>query len=229
MPASPPSAAAADPLDDRPLKVLVVDDNEDDIVLLQERLSAEDAPACRVFAAADADEMWDVLAKDKPQVIILDFRLSLETGLNVLRNLRERGIGLPVIAWTGAGSEYVAADMVAAGALGYLNKADLDGSRVVELLGKAKAMIREHEADEPQREAFAARLAGLSDREAELLPCIVAGWTNRQIAAAIFRSVETVKTHRSHLLKKLDVSGTPELIQLCLRAGIEPAGEPPEV
>ncbi len=224
-----PANPKAEPLDERPLRVLVVDDNEDDIVLLQERLTAADAPRCRLLSAADADEMWDVLAKDKPQVIILDFRLSLETGLNVLKNLRERGIALPVIAWTGAGSEYVAADMVAAGALGYLNKADLDGERLVELLGKASQQIREHEADGPQREAFAARLANLSDREAELLPCIVAGWTNRQIAAAIFRSVETVKTHRSHLLKKLDVSGTPELIQLCLRAGIEPAGDPPEV
>jgi FixJ family two-component response regulator len=63
----------------------------------------------------------------------------------------------------------------------------------------------------------------LTPREHEVMTYVITGMLNKQIAAALGISEETVKIHRARVMQKLRIVSVAELVRLCERAGIEPA------
>jgi PAS domain S-box-containing protein len=113
---SPPSEE--DP--PRPIRVLVVDDNPDHTRLAAEFLAL--SGLFEVVAARDLAQLWQELASDVFDIILLDYSLPDGNGLEALEALPARGYQLPIVMVTGRGDERVAAQAIQRGAVDYLVK-----------------------------------------------------------------------------------------------------------
>jgi len=117
--------------------VMVVDDEVDILTCLDEALSAE---AYRVTAVASGAEALDLLAREVPDLIILDLRMPQISGIEVLKELRAKHPELPIVVCTGLSGYRDDFDVVTSNVAAFLEK-PLDIERVVrtvrELLGPA--------------------------------------------------------------------------------------------
>ncbi|MBN6033764.1 response regulator transcription factor [Amycolatopsis sp. 195334CR] len=160
----------------------------------------------------------------RPDVAVLDVRLPDGNGVELCRDLRSRLPGLNCLMLTSFTDEQAMLDAILAGAGGYVIK-DIDGLRLVaavhdvgsglSLLDNraAAALMAKLRADV----AVDGPLAGLSDRERELLGFISDGLTNRQIAARMNLAEKTVKNYVSRLLTKLGMQRRTQAAVLATR------------
>lgn len=111
---------------DREVRILVVDDDEDDFVLLRDAITEGLGAAC--FTLEYTPSFVDALSligKKDFDVFLLDYRLGEEDGLQLLQEIRSRGIASPIILLTGQGDEDLVVSAFKAGASDYLPKAKL--------------------------------------------------------------------------------------------------------
>ena len=198
--------------------IVVIDDNEDDAVLLRERLSEIEWLNAQIVHVENAQNAVEVVRRTNPAVIFLDYKLGATTGLDLLRRFRTENLLHPVIMLTGAGDEYLAAETAHAGAYAYLIKDDMNTPRLPETL---RRVLDQADADAPRRAEQAstlARLETLTPREREVLGELVAGLTNKQIGIKLHRSVETIKVHRAHIMSKLQADSTADLVRRVMNA-----------
>lgn len=166
----------------------------------------------RTVGWADPAAFLTSFDRDSVGAIVLDVRMPGISGLTVLDRLRAEGVDMPVVLLTGHGSVEACRRAFRAGAVEFLEK-PVDDDRLIEAVLEA---VRLHAGSRERREADRqARLQveRLSTREREVLTKIIAGQTNKQIARAFDLSPRTVETHRTHLIRKLEVSSLAELIR----------------
>jgi DNA-binding NarL/FixJ family response regulator len=197
------------------IRVLLVDDQE--LVrtglrgILREPFGFEVAGEC-----ADGSEVPAAVAAMVPDVVLMDARMPFVDGVQATRELRRREGSPPVLALTTFDDEEILAGMLRAGAAGFVLKGvpaeDLQRAvRVVAgggswldpaVTGRVLAIYRS--AVPPAASAGdAAGLDTLTGREREVLALIGRGKTNGEIAAELFVSEGTVKTHINHVFTKL--------------------------
>jgi signal transduction histidine kinase len=127
-----------------PLRILLVDDDRVDRLAVKRLLQ-------QAGIRADVEERLDpagALAATTEQTfdcVLLDYRLPGADGVALLRDLRTRGVGVPVVALTGQGDEEVAVELMKAGAADYLNKNTLTAERLERSLRYAMALFRAEE------------------------------------------------------------------------------------
>ena len=109
----------------RALKVLLVDDDEDQYVLTRDFLSCDVNVAFDVDWAASVDPGVRLLETGRYDVALVDYRMGEQTGLDLLASERVRRAGVPMIMLTGAGDEQIDGDAMAAGAVDYLVKQEV--------------------------------------------------------------------------------------------------------
>lgn len=144
----------------------------------------------------------------EPDLIILDLNMKGISGLDTLRALRAQGIDARIVVLTVSDEQSDIFALMDAGVDGYLLK-DSDTSDLIENIQKAakgevvlSETVRNHILN---RRPEADPLAVLTDRERDVLQWIATGMSNKQIAAQLFISEETVKVHIRNLLRKLNV------------------------
>ncbi len=156
---------------------------------------------------------------DAPSCLVLDVRLRGMSGLDLQRELAEADIHIPIVFITGHGDIPMSVRAMKAGAIEFFPKPFNDQ----DLLDAIQAGIEE-DRTRRQREAEAAMLQGrlesLTPREREVLPLVVSGWLNKQVAAEIGTTEATVKVHRSQLMKKMGADSLPELVRMAEKIGI---------
>lgn len=174
-----------------------------------------------VGEAADGSEAVEKALKTHPDVVVLDISMPRMNGLEAARRIREALPATRILVLTMHDDEEYVLQMVRAGASGYLLK---EGA-ASELLAGIRALKagRTHfgaKASEAlaaayQRDAGAPGdpYGSLTDREREVFQLIVEGKTNAQIAELLFISPKTVDNHRTHLMEKLGVHSTAELVR----------------
>lgn len=153
---------------------------------------------------------------DCPGCLVLDVRMPGVTGLELQNLLAARGIVRPIIFLSAHGDIRMSVQAMKAGAVTFLPKP----ARRAELLAAIQEAIRK-DALERQRQREQAdlvdRLATLTPREREVLDLVVAGRLNKQIALELCTAEKTVKSHRGHIMAKLQVRSTAALIALFSR------------
>ena len=198
--------------------VFVVDDDAS-MRHSTERLVRSLGFAIETFASAR--EFLDRARSEKPGCLVLDVHMPGFSGLDLQRELAQRGVEIPIIFLTGHGDIPMTVRAMKAGAVEFLTKPVK--SRV--LLDAIRAAIeRARVSHQARREAGALRerYERLTPREQEVLPLVVAGLLNKQIAGELAVSERTVKFHRAHIMKKMQAESLAELVRLAERLDLGP-------
>jgi FixJ family two-component response regulator len=151
--------------------------------------------------------------------LILDLQLPGLNGLELQQTLIERGRLLPIVFITGYGDIPTSVKAMKAGAVDFLLKPFTEEA-LLSVVQTALDRCRREVSVQPDLDEIQKLLTTLTAREAEVLPYIVAGRLNRQIAAELGIAEQTVKIHRTHIVKKLQVQSTAELVRLAVKAGV---------
>jgi two-component system response regulator NreC len=193
--------------------------------ILQERAEWE-----VVAEAGDGREAVRQTLALRPDVAILDIGMPLMNGIEATRQIVRRLPDLRVLILSMHANEPYIIQALKAGARGYLLKdsADTDLIRGVSAVaaGKsffspavAKVMLDDYVRQLAEK-GIADRFDSLTEREREIFQLAAEGHSNKEIAGLLSVSPATVETHRAHILQKLDVHSTAELVLYAVRRGV---------
>jgi RNA polymerase sigma factor (sigma-70 family) len=161
---------------------------------------------------------------DTVSCLVVDIRLPGISGLEFQRELRKSKDEIPTIFITAHGDIPMTVRAMKAGAVEFLTKPfrDQDLLDAIQVGLERDRGRRERQAE---IDLLRERLESLTPREREVLPLVVSGLLNKQIAAKIGTSETTVKVHRSQLMRKMGAESLPDLVRMAEKLEI-PAAEP---
>ena len=193
--------------------VHVIDDDDAARDALQFLLSAANY-STRTYESADA--FLDAISAAEAGCVITDVRMPGISGLELLRRLKSREIGWPVIVITGQADVPVAVEAIINGAVDFIEKpydaeALLDAVRLA-LGGHTSDTRDEHKAGIKQK------LVALSPPERQVLEALVDGRSNGAIANDLDSSVRTIEVHRANVMTKMQATSLSHLVRMMLLA-----------
>lgn len=200
------------------IRILVVDDHHVVRSGLAASLGLEDDISV-VAEAGSAEEAIAQYRKHQPDMVLMDLRLPGANGIAATADLRREWPDARVLMFTTFDGEEDIYRAMQAGARGYL----LKSAAREELLTAIRAVAAGERHLSP---TLAQRLAGrvaapdVSDREREVLQLIARGKANKEIAAALGISEETVKRHASNLFVKMGVADRAQATSEGIRRGL---------
>jgi len=156
---------------------------------------------------------------DAPSCLVLDIRLPGMSGLDCQRELAEANVRLPIIFITAHGDIPMTVRAMKVGAVEFLTKPFRDQD-LLDAIQVALERDRARHQEEAEIATLRTHLESLTQREREVLPLVVSGLLNKQIAGEIGTSETTVKVHRSRLMRKMGADSLAELVRLAGRIGI---------
>ena len=195
-----------------PLRLVIADDQasvRQGLVLLLDAVPDIEV----VGAAADGEQALDLVAEHHPDAILLDLHMPVLDGIGAIRRLTAEHSEVAIVVLTTYADDSSVLDALRAGARSYLTK-DADYTEIARALGAAvggltvfdprvhATLLAATEAPPKPEPARSAPPDGLTQREAEILGMIARGMTNPEIAAQLFLSNHTVKTHISRIFAK---------------------------
>jgi RNA polymerase sigma factor (sigma-70 family) len=196
--------------------VFVVDDDPSVRRAIQRLVESVGLPVKLFGSAAD---FMNSGHPDVPSCLVLDIRLPGISGLDFQRELAIAQNEIPTIFITAHGDIPMTVRAMKAGAVEFLTKPFRDQD-----LLDAIQIALERDRARRQRQADIAilqeRLESLTAREREVLPLVVSGLPNKQVAAEIGTTEATIKVHRSQLMKKMGADSLPELVRMAEKIGI---------
>jgi DNA-binding NarL/FixJ family response regulator len=193
------------------LRVVIADDQasvREGLVLLLGGLPGIEV----VGAAADGEQALALVAEHKPDAILLDLHMPVLDGIGATRRLAAEHPEVAIVVLTTFADDSTVLDALHAGARSYLTK-DADHTEIAKALQAAAggltvfdprvhATLLAATASAKPEPVAAPPPDGLTDREAEILGLIARGMTNPEIAAQLFLSNHTIKTHISRIFAK---------------------------
>jgi two-component system, LuxR family, response regulator FixJ len=168
---------------------------------------------------ASAMEFLEQYRPEQPGCLVLDVRMPGMTGLELQEELHRRSLTIPVVFISGHADVPMAVRAVQAGAIDFLEKPFADEA-LAACIDKALAREERQRANAAERGVVAARLATLTEREAEVMHVLIEGVPNKIVARRLNLSVRTVEIHRARVLAKLEVDNVQQLIALLLSTGL---------
>jgi FixJ family two-component response regulator len=156
---------------------------------------------------------------DVPSCLVLDVRLPGISGLDFQRKLTEANHSIPVIFITGHGDIPMSVRAMKAGAVEFLTKPFRDQD-LLDAIHVALERDRARRQQESEMIVLRERFESLTPREQEVLPLVVSGRLNKQIAAELGTSEITVKVHRASVMRKMQADSLPDLVKMAVRLGL---------
>lgn len=208
------------------VRILIADDHE--VVRRGVRTLLESQPGWVVSGeAATGREATEKVTQLKPDVVILDISMPDLNGLEATRHIVRNSPKTKVLLLTIHESERVMAEMLEAGALGYVLKSDAAESLVaaVRALRQGKPfftcrmseMVLKGYLKRGTRSGEVAMTPrDLSPRERAVVQLLVEGKRNKEIASALGISVRTAESHRANIMRKLELHSVTELVRYAI-------------
>ena len=209
------------------VRIAIVDDHPLVREGLAARISAQ--PDMEVCGEAEGIESaLELIMIQRPALVIVDIALRDGHGIDLIKRIVAAGIDTRMLVVSAYDESLFAERALRAGALGYINKQELQG-KVVEALRTVLRGERYVSTAMAQRliaQAIGSRAAQggietLTDRELQIFQLVGRGKSTREIAHELNVSVHTIDSHREHIRAKLDLHTGTELIQRAVQWHIE--------
>jgi two-component system response regulator NreC len=183
-----------------------------------------------VGEAADGREAVRLATQLSPDLVVMDVSMPLLNGIEATRQIRRDCPKVSILILTVHESEEYVAQLLAAGADGYIIKRAA-GDELISAIravnqgeaflypSVARVVIEDYVRRLKEGEGLGVQDV-LTDREREVLQLIAEGYTNREIADLLHVSIKTVQNHRSKIMNKLDLHDRGELIKYAIQQGI---------
>lgn len=173
------------------------------------------------YATTETD-LVSYLKENKPSVLLLDISMPGKNGLTILTEIRTRHPNLKIIMLTTYNNHQYLNYCLSQGAKGYVLKTSDIGTLITAIkevyygqtfidpsITQSIPATEEHDKKKHLQNSY-----NLTPQETEVLMHIAQGKTNREIAGLLYRSEDTIKTHRRNLKAKLKVRTTADLVRL---------------
>jgi FixJ family two-component response regulator len=170
----------------------------------------------RVEAFGSTREFLDSRRPEAPACLVLDVRLPDVSGLEFQRDLAAANIEIPIIFITGHGDIPMSVRAMKAGAIEFLTK-PFRGQDLLDAIQEAIAKDRQAWKERSEVADLQSRYNSLTAREKEVLKLVAAGMLNKQIGAELGTSELTVKTHRGHVMQKMNADSLADLVRMSER------------
>ena len=207
-------------------RVMIADDHS--VVRQGLRMFLSSDPELEIIGEArDGAEAVRLARQLQPDVVLMDLLMPVMDGIAATAAIRREMPNTEVVALTSVLEDAAVVDAVRAGAIGYLLK-DTESDELRRAIKAAAAgqvqlspaassrLLREMRTSEKSVEA-------LTERETEVLRLLAHGQSNQEISRALHIAEQTVKTHVSHILDKLDVASRTQAALYALRNGLASA------
>ena len=201
------------------ISVLLVDDHS--LVRRGFRRILEDAPDIEVVGeASDGAEAVKLAAQLRPRLIVMDCALPGMSGLDATRRILSKLPETAILMLSMHSEETWVHQALDAGARGYILKSAVDMELVTAIRRVAQGEIVLDPQISRATTLKGERNSGLTVRELEVLKLIVAGKSNKEIAADLDLSANTVAFHRANIMDALGIHKTADLVVYAIRAGL---------
>ena len=207
------------------MRILIADDH----AVVRKGLRQILEEASDIVVGGEASNGREVLEKIRAggwDALVLDITMPGQTGLEVLKEVKQEAPRLPVLMLSMHAQEQYAARVLKAGASGYLPKESAP-EELIKAIRKVCSGGKYVSADQAEKLIYLFDNTGdkaphelLSDREFEVLRAIASGRTVSQIAAEVHLSVKTVSTYRARILEKMRMKTNAELTTYSVRNGL---------
>lgn len=213
------------------VRIVIADDH--DIARRGIRALLESHPGWEVCGEAkDGRETIEMVARTRPDLVLLDIGMPNLNGLEATRQILETAPDTLVLILTMHDTDQLVREALRAGARGFLLKSDAgrDLIAAVEALEQRRTFFTTRVSqlvlhgflDREQRgdECPAGNLDVLTSREREVIQLLAEGKTSKEVAVTLNLSVKTAETHRTNLMRKLDLHSVADLTRFAVRNGI---------
>ncbi len=208
------------------MKILVIDDHALVREGLRQVLKGLDENV-EVLQAGTCTQAFEIAyANPDLDLALLDYHLPDMTGLQALDIFGKRHPELPIIMLSGSANMQIMRQVVQSGAAGFVNKSSLSD----ELLNAVRQVLEGHVYWPESESVFNSYIndlpplrPGLTQKQEQVLQCLLDGKANREIAQLLYISDETVKTHITAILRHFDVQNRTQAVVAAARSGFRPA------
>lgn len=191
--------------------LIVILDDDKDVQFSLDSLLRSVGFTTLIFSSTD--EFLTTPLPPQACCMLLDVKLGNVNGLDFLEEMAQRGLTLPVIIITGHGDIPMAVRGIKSGATDFLSKPYKDTVLLNAIADSLEKWRNNQESQEKKKQATD-YYATLSQREKEVMECIISGLMNKQIADRLGISLITVKIHRAHIMKKMHAQSLADLVRM---------------
>jgi two-component system response regulator FixJ len=168
---------------------------------------------------ADGEAFIKGVGREDRSCVLLDVRMPGMNGLQVQAAMARQGINLPVIVLTGHGDITTAVQAMRAGAVDFLEK-PFERERLLAALETGFTRLEDRRTKLEHEQWATTQIAGLTEREREVLDGLACGYPNKTIAYDLGISSRTVEVYRANVMTKLGVRNFADVLRVAFAAGM---------
>jgi DNA-binding NarL/FixJ family response regulator len=200
------------------LRVIVADDHR--LMLEALRMALEDAPGIELVGETnEGRKVLPLVARTKPDVALLDYRMPDMDGLACLDRLRQQYPSVVVVILSAEDDPALVQEALRRGARAYILK-QIDPRELPSAIRQAVESTVYHVIGAEEQAEEESDALGISPKERDVLTLVARGLSNKEIARELWVSEQTVKFHLTNLYRKLNVANRTEAARAAFRLGI---------
>lgn len=195
------------------------------------RLLSEESDFEVVGEADNGREAVQKVQELHPDIVLMDIGMPVMNGMEATKQIKKRDQDVKILVLTMHDNEEYLFQFLQAGASGYVLKkaADSDLVNAIHVVNRgdcflypsaAKMVVEDYLEKLKHGQEPTSSFDTLTDREREILTLVAEGYTNREIAEALFISVKTVETHKANIMEKLNLHKRAELVRYAIKKGM---------